>query len=243
MSDYLSARQAADVIGTTEKTVRKWISDGKLNAERTDRSFRIRRVDAEAMRTQREPEYVQDWQPSTNGHPTLPMLPQEQGPSMYVSAGELVGLVRQIAELMRPTNGHAHMRSLPEGESEPMRPEDEADPWLRQTYALLNEATATAVDAAESARAARRAQHAAEQRVSALRLSIEQYRAAHPSHEEVMSSENVVEGQRRQHHNRRAGGERDDDAGDGVEPANLLAGSGVPGQLLHERPAVQRFPE
>jgi excisionase family DNA binding protein len=44
-TDVLSARQAADLCGVSEKTVRTWIRQGKLPAQRSDRSFRILRAD------------------------------------------------------------------------------------------------------------------------------------------------------------------------------------------------------
>ena len=44
----LSAREAALSIGVTERTVRNWISSGKLPAERTPAGFRIRSEDLPA---------------------------------------------------------------------------------------------------------------------------------------------------------------------------------------------------
>ena len=41
MAAYLSARQAAEVCGVSEKTIRNWIAVGKLSAERSAAGFRI----------------------------------------------------------------------------------------------------------------------------------------------------------------------------------------------------------
>jgi hypothetical protein len=41
MATHLSARQAADHCGVSEKTVRNWIATGKLSAEKVDGTFQI----------------------------------------------------------------------------------------------------------------------------------------------------------------------------------------------------------
>ncbi len=50
MSAYLSAREAADYCGVSEKTVRNWIAAGRLSAERSAGSFRIDRENLSAFR-------------------------------------------------------------------------------------------------------------------------------------------------------------------------------------------------
>ena len=41
MTAYLSAREAADYCGVSEKTVRNWLASGRLQAEKSAGSFRI----------------------------------------------------------------------------------------------------------------------------------------------------------------------------------------------------------
>ena len=50
MSAYLSAREAADYCGVSEKTVRNWIAAGRLSAERSAGSFRIDQEKLSAFR-------------------------------------------------------------------------------------------------------------------------------------------------------------------------------------------------
>ena len=49
MAAYLSARQAAEVCGVSEKTIRNWIAVGKLSAERSAAGFRIARDQLEPL--------------------------------------------------------------------------------------------------------------------------------------------------------------------------------------------------
>jgi excisionase family DNA binding protein len=56
MGAYLSARQAANVCGVSERTIRNWVKAGKLSAEKSAGTFRINReqldeVLAESART------------------------------------------------------------------------------------------------------------------------------------------------------------------------------------------------
>ena len=41
MSSFVSAREAADICGVSEKTVRRWIATGHLKANKSGRAFRI----------------------------------------------------------------------------------------------------------------------------------------------------------------------------------------------------------
>src|SRR5258708_39091386 len=47
----LSIQQAARKIGKSEKTIRRWIKDVKLNAENPGRGYLIKRQDMEAVTT------------------------------------------------------------------------------------------------------------------------------------------------------------------------------------------------
>jgi excisionase family DNA binding protein len=49
MAAYLSARQAADLCGVSERTIRNWIASGKLSAEKSAGTFRIDRDQLEAI--------------------------------------------------------------------------------------------------------------------------------------------------------------------------------------------------
>ena len=50
MSAYLSAREAADYCGVTEKTIRNWLAAGRLSAEKSAGSFHIPREQLEPWR-------------------------------------------------------------------------------------------------------------------------------------------------------------------------------------------------
>jgi excisionase family DNA binding protein len=50
MRDHLSAREAADYCGVSEKTVRNWLRAGRLKAEKLGRAFRIPREQLEPYR-------------------------------------------------------------------------------------------------------------------------------------------------------------------------------------------------
>jgi excisionase family DNA binding protein len=45
----MTAQQVADALGVAERTVRRWIARGELNATKSGRSFSIRAEDVEAM--------------------------------------------------------------------------------------------------------------------------------------------------------------------------------------------------
>src|SRR5215207_3624494 len=50
MKSYLSARQAAQYCGVSEKTIRNWLAAGRLSAERVGHSYRIPREQLEPLR-------------------------------------------------------------------------------------------------------------------------------------------------------------------------------------------------
>jgi len=82
MPAFLSAREAAASVGVTERTIRNWISSGKLPAERTPAGFRVRAEDVPA--------------------PTL--TTPSQVPEMPTWSSDLVALLASTqAELVRTT--------------------------------------------------------------------------------------------------------------------------------------------
>jgi excisionase family DNA binding protein len=50
MSAYLSAREAADYCGVSEKTIRNWLASGRISAEKSAGAFRIPQAQLEAFR-------------------------------------------------------------------------------------------------------------------------------------------------------------------------------------------------
>jgi excisionase family DNA binding protein len=53
MSDVVSANEAAHRFGLSEKTVRRWIAAGKLNADKVGRAYRVSLSEVEALTVQR----------------------------------------------------------------------------------------------------------------------------------------------------------------------------------------------
>lgn len=51
MGAYLSARESAVYCGVSEKTIRNWITAGRLSAEKSAGSFRIAQVDLDVLRS------------------------------------------------------------------------------------------------------------------------------------------------------------------------------------------------
>ena len=49
-TEYMNAQALAVHLGVTERTVRRWIKNGELPAEKRGRSYMIRREDGERMR-------------------------------------------------------------------------------------------------------------------------------------------------------------------------------------------------
>jgi excisionase family DNA binding protein len=54
-AEYLSPKEAAQVIGVSEKTIRRRIADGTLPAVQFGQLWRIRRSDLERVLTPRQP--------------------------------------------------------------------------------------------------------------------------------------------------------------------------------------------
>jgi excisionase family DNA binding protein len=50
MGAYLSAREAADYCGVSEKTIRNWLASGRLSADKSAGSFRIPQEQLDALR-------------------------------------------------------------------------------------------------------------------------------------------------------------------------------------------------
>jgi excisionase family DNA binding protein len=80
MAALLSAREAADVCKVSERTIRNWISAGKLPAKRTPAGFRVR---AEDLPT-----------PSENGAATSGK--NGHGAEASAELSDLVALVREL---------------------------------------------------------------------------------------------------------------------------------------------------
>jgi excisionase family DNA binding protein len=112
MAGMLSAREAAASVGVTERTIRNWISSGKLRAERTPAGFRVRPEDL----------------------PSVPSAPTATVPAMTADVSALVGLVdrltrenRDLASLVgqlqeRTANLQAQL-ALPAGDTSKIAPE------------------------------------------------------------------------------------------------------------------------
>ena len=92
MSAYLSAREAADYCGVSEKTVRNWIAAGRLSAERSAGAFRIAQEDLEALRREnpRSPQGVE-------GAGSAPADVRAESPRTESAPGlvDLVALLRE----------------------------------------------------------------------------------------------------------------------------------------------------
>jgi excisionase family DNA binding protein len=52
---YYTARETADIIGVTERTVRRWIERGRLKAEKLRGEYRIHLEDARAVNEESRP--------------------------------------------------------------------------------------------------------------------------------------------------------------------------------------------
>jgi excisionase family DNA binding protein len=95
MGAYLSARQAANVCGVSERTIRNWVKAGKLSAEKSAGSFRIDRdqldqILAESAQTS-----------ATAERNSADFADFPQGTSADQSAPALVELVHLVDRLQR----------------------------------------------------------------------------------------------------------------------------------------------
>ena len=50
MGAYLSAREAADYCGVSEKTIRNWLATGRLSADKSAGSFHIPQAQLDAIK-------------------------------------------------------------------------------------------------------------------------------------------------------------------------------------------------
>ncbi len=104
VAEHVSAREAAELAGLSARTVRRWISEGRLRAEKRGRSFRIAVADlaAEVGR----PLGVAAGPVGTERAGAL-------GSGEGRMEGELTGLVRELmAELVQATEAAARWRTL-----------------------------------------------------------------------------------------------------------------------------------
>ena len=90
MGAYLSAREAADYCGVSEKTIRNWLQLGRLSADKSARAFRIPQAQLDALR--------QDGPRSPRGADRQPAGSAEdvraEGPHV-LTAAEVLALVRE----------------------------------------------------------------------------------------------------------------------------------------------------
>ena len=90
MGAYLSAREAADYCGVSEKTIRNWLQLGRLSADKSARAFRIPQAQLDALR--------QDGPRSPRGADRQPAGSAEdvraEGPHVLTTA-EVLALVRE----------------------------------------------------------------------------------------------------------------------------------------------------
>jgi excisionase family DNA binding protein len=108
MAEVVSANRGAEVLGLSEKTIRRWIKAGKLKAERHGRDYRIDLGELLAIGGQ-EGRTVAD---SGHAEPGASAPPKSGSARMADSPqtglAELVALVRDLqSELMRRTEAAA----------------------------------------------------------------------------------------------------------------------------------------
>ena len=103
MGAYLSAREAADYCGVSEKTVRNWLHTGRLSAEKSEGTFRIPQEQLDALKRNgpRTP-HPADRQPERSAEDV-----RAEGPHS-VPVADVLALVRDLqAELLRRTEAAA----------------------------------------------------------------------------------------------------------------------------------------
>jgi excisionase family DNA binding protein len=99
MGAYLSAREAADYCGVSEKTIRNWLAAGKLSAEKSAGSFRISQDQLDALKREgpRTPRGA-DRQPEGSAEEV-----RAEGPQA-LTVQDVLGLLRDLqAELLART--------------------------------------------------------------------------------------------------------------------------------------------
>lgn len=90
---YLSAREAADYCGVSEKTVRNWISSGRLFAERSAASFRISREQLDPFRRSSAPQSTGAERKSAESAPEVCTRPADSADTVPVA--DVLELVRE----------------------------------------------------------------------------------------------------------------------------------------------------
>lgn len=103
MPAYLNTRQAADLCGVPEQTVREWIAAGRLRARRVGRGFRLQRGDLERLREQGAERAAGAEQAAA------PPLPAEVRPARPTATGD--ASLSYLADLVRDLEAEVDTRS------------------------------------------------------------------------------------------------------------------------------------
>ncbi len=117
MSAYLSAREAADYCGVSEKTIRNWIASGRLSAERSACAFRIAQDDLATLRRE-TPRSPQEEVGADSASAEATEDVRAEGPRTEFAAGtvELVALLRdreaKIDDLSTQLVGYAESAAM-----------------------------------------------------------------------------------------------------------------------------------
>ena len=117
MGAYLSAREAADYCGVSEKTIRNWIASGRLSAERSACAFRIAQEDLATLR-RGTPRTPQEERGEDSASADRSAEVRAEGPRTESAAGiaELVALLREreakIDDLSTQLVGYAESAAM-----------------------------------------------------------------------------------------------------------------------------------
>jgi excisionase family DNA binding protein len=117
MSAFVSARQAADLCGVSEKTIRRWIAAGRLKADKRGREFQIALEDLTAFGAKAAAADEEVAEPETVSQPTFvaTIIPPESSPQAEPAVSYLADIVRELqAELTAKTQAAATWQSRAE---------------------------------------------------------------------------------------------------------------------------------
>jgi len=109
MSAIVSANEAAHRFGLSEKTVRRWIKSGKLNADKSGRAYRVMLSEVEALIA---PDTAHDRGPSTD---TVRTADIHSAPSTADSMSAMSGipeLVSLVDRLQAEARQHAETSAM-----------------------------------------------------------------------------------------------------------------------------------
>jgi excisionase family DNA binding protein len=118
MSAFVSARQAAELCGVSEKTIRRWIAAGRLTADKQGREFQIALDDLAAFGAKASPpdEAAED-EPEPVSPPAYvaTVIPPDSAPEAEPAVSYLADIVRELqAELTAKTEAAATWQSRAE---------------------------------------------------------------------------------------------------------------------------------